>query len=89
MTTVNNKNIMESATNGYLDLQLSVDEVKELMAILQFTITAGKIMSDQEMIKGTYKGAAKMNNYVHHAARLLEVVVAAAQIGYTPDDPIN
>lgn len=77
---VDNK-MMEAATDGYIDLQLTPDETKELMAILNFSVTASRLLADQEMVKGTYKGAAQMNRITHNAQKLLEIVTVNAQIG--------
>lgn len=77
--------MMDAVSEGYIDLQLSVNETRELISILNFTITSSKLLADQEMVKGTYKGATQMNRFAHNANKLLEIVIANAQIGNPPD----
>lgn len=86
---MSNDELIESNREGFLDIQLTVDEVKELMSVLEFTIRTSKVLSDTEMVKGTFKGAAKMNAYCTSAQKLLEVVMATAKIGYVDPDIVN
>ena len=80
---------MAAVQEGCLDIQFTPDEIKELITALQFAVTASKLCADQELIKGTYKGAAQMNRITSNSSKLLDVIIAAAQIGVPDSDAIN
>lgn len=85
----NEPQMMRGVASGSLDIQLTPDEVVELIAILQFSITTSKVMADQEMVRGTYKGSAKMNRFAHNASKILDIIITTAKIGEPENDSMN
>ena len=83
------KELIEGDSVGYIDLQLSSSEIRDLINVLAFAVDTTKFIYDQEMIKGTWKAAAKYNTTNQKACDLLELIIKASRIGYTDIDKMH
>ena len=81
--------LMEALEDGYLEVQLSQEEVTILMEVLNFSIMSAKMLAEQELVKGTYQGSNRMNAIAHQASKLLDIIIATAQIGSIDGDLAN
>ena len=73
----------------YVDFQFTTSEIQSLIEVLQFSTNAATLLSEHEMLKGTVQGAVKMNAVVQNSKQLLDIIIATAQLGPMPDDPMH
>jgi hypothetical protein len=84
------KNILiHGDEDGVCHLLLSEPEIEALLNVLQLAKSAATVLAQQEVVKGTGQGAAKMNRMASDANELMRIIAESVRIGEPVSSEVN
>jgi Trp operon repressor len=75
--------------DGMCHLLLTEPEIEALLNVLQLAKSAATVLAQQEVVKGTSAGSAKMTRMASEANELMRIIAESVRIGEPTSAEVN